>query len=558
MKITLRIALVLMVTLLWASIALAAKSVMVLPFTVNAPEGYKYLGQAVPSTLSTRLMWPGHIDLFKSTTDKAPTSAAAAAQIQKSTGADYVAWGEVNVLNNNVTLNVTLRDKSGKEWKRTGQSTVGNIVGAVQSVADGLSTSAFGRPARAQSTPMYSGGGQGPVNQMNAGIVINETTQQGVYLNPQFRYQGSGTEDGSRLRSKALPYNMVDFVAGDFSGNGRTEIAVLGDHHLYVYDWNNGAMQEKASVSLGLANQAFILRKIALDGRGEKLVVSTFGEGDNRPLSYIYAFDGSSLREYVKPASYFLNVVPMAPSFKPTLVAQSWDSLKLFRAGVHLANTGGGAVTLGGKINLPSGTNLYSFAWLPAGNQGDGNKLLVFSPEERITVYGNNGKNRMHQTMDKFSGSSVGMEHYKGIEGLGVDKRYQIPSHYYAPMRLNIADLEGRGEYVVLINKPVSTASEIFENYRMYPQGEIHALYWDGVGLGLKWKTRRIRGSVVNSDLGDLNNDGIIDLIVGLNTHPGAMGVGSRKGVIMAYPLDLSQSNPNTAPDISDFESGSR
>ncbi len=551
MKITMRIALVAMITLLWASIALAAKSVMVMPFKVNAPQGYAYLGQAVPSTLSSRMEWPGHVSIFKGSSTTAPASAAAVAQVQKSTGADYVAWGSISIVNNNATLDVTLRDASGKEWKRSAQSTMGNLIGAVQNVADGLSTEVFNRPARAKSTPAYQGG-NGPVNQMNAGIVINETTQQGVYLNPQFRYQGSGTEDGSRLRSTALPYTMVDFVVGDFSGSGRTEVAVLGDHKLYIYDWNGGKMQEKASVSFGLSNQAFILRKIPLQGRGEKLVVTTFGEDNNRPLSFIYAFDGSALREYVKPSYYFLNVVPMAPSFTPTLVAQSWDSLKLFRPGVHLANTSGGAVTLGGKIKLPANTNVFNFTWLPAGAQGDGDKLVAFSPEERMNVYSARGE-RMHQTMDRFSGSSVGMEHYKGVDGLGVDKKYQIPSQYYAPMRMNVVDLEGRGEYVILINKPVSTAAEIFDNYRMFPQGEIHALFWDGVGLGLKWKTRRIRGSVVNSDIGDLNNDGILDLVVGLNTHPGAMGVGNRKGVIMAYPLDVNQANPYIAPDVSDF-----
>ncbi len=553
MKTTLRFALVAMVTLLWASVAFAAKSVMVLPFTVNAPQGYGYLGQAVPSTLSSRLEWPGQVNIFKASSGKAPSSASAAAQMQKSAGADYVVWGVVNIVNDSATLDVTMRDKSGKEWKRTSQSTVGNLIGSVQSIADGYGREVFNRPARATSAPAYQPN-KGPVNQMNAGIVVNETTQQGVYLNPQFRYQGSGTEDGSRLRSTTLPYDMVDFVVGDFSGNGRTEIAVLGDHKLYIYEWNGGTMQEKASVSIGMSNQAFILRKIPLAGRGEKLVVSTFGEDDNRPVSFIYAFDGSSLREYVKPAYYFLNVVKMAPSFRPTLVAQGWDSVKLFRSGVYLADTSSGTVTLGSKVKLPSGVNVFSFSWLPAGPQGDGDKLVAFNPDERLVIYSARGE-RMHQTMDKFSGSSVGMVHYKGIDGLGVDKKYQIPSQYYAPMRLNIVDLEHRGEYVILINKPVSTAAQVFENYRMFPQGEIHALFWDGVGLGLKWKTRRIRGSVVNSDVGDLNNDGVLDLVVGMNTHPGALGVGNRKGLIVAYPLDLTQVNPNTAPDISDFES---
>ena len=81
----------------------------------------------------------------------------------------------------------------------------------------------------------------------------------------------------------------------------------------------------------------------------------------------------------------------------------------------------------------------------------------------------------------------------------------------------------------------------------------MHALFWDGVGLGLKWKTRRIRGSVAAVDLADFNNDGILDLVVGLNTSPD-LGVGSRQCLVTAYPLDVSQMNPNAPADLSDFE----
>ena len=137
--------------------------------------------------------------------------------------------------------------------------------------------------------------------------------------------------------------------------------------------------------------------------------------------------------------------------------------------------------------------------------------------------------------------------------GLGVDKNYQLPSKYYAPMRLIAADIGNTGEYVLLVNKPISTASQIFDRYRYFPQGEIHALYWDGVGLGLKWKTRRIRGSVAEVDLADVNNDGVLDLVVGLNTSPD-LGIGSRQSMITAYPLDVSATDPNVPADLSDFE----
>lgn len=63
-------------------------------------------------------------------------------------------------------------------------------------------------------------------------------------------------------------------------------------------------------------------------------------------------------------------------------------------------------------------------------------------------------------------------------------------------------------------------SAQFFENYRFFPEGEIESLYWDGVGLGLQWKTRRIKGSVVDFALADPNNDGTKDLVVCLNTHP--------------------------------------
>jgi hypothetical protein len=71
-------------------------------------------------------------------------------------------------------------------------------------------------------------------------------------------------------------------------------------------------------------------------------------------------------------------------------------------------------------------------------------------------------------------------------------------------------------------------------------------LYWDGIGLNLAWKTRRIKGSVVGFSLADFTNTGGTDLVVCVNTHPGVLGVSARKTVVLAYPLDLSKTDPNT------------
>ena len=67
-------------------------------------------------------------------------------------------------------------------------------------------------------------------------------------------------------------------------------------------------------------------------------------------------------------------------------------------------------------------------------------------------------------------------------------------------------------------------------------------------GLSLAWKTRRIKGSVMGLSLADFNNDGVLDLVTCINTHPGTLGMAARKTVVQAYPLDLEKTDPHTQP----------
>lgn len=548
MKSVLRLAIFACVSMVFAAQAWAApRTFTVLPFAVEGPQGYGYLEKAIPSTLSARLFWQDKTKGISAGSAKAASSEAAAAKVQGTVGADFVVWGKVAIMGNDCTLEVNGRDKAGKTWQKTAQSPINGLTTAVQRTADGLSAEMFGRP-------VAGGASGGAVNQMNADIVVNETTQQGTYLNPQFRYQGAGSADGSRLTTSKLPFTMVDFAVGDFSGSGKNQVAILGEHKLHIYDWDAGKLKPLVEETISMSNMAYSMRAIDLDRNGTmELVVSTFQEDNNRPYSYIYTYAGGKLRQFCDRSEYFLSVAKLPPNFTPTLVGQAWDSVKLFQPGVYIMQKNGSKYVFGTKVTLPEGGNVYNFAWLPGDAKGEGDRLVMLSPAERIKVFTAKG-NQIHTTMDNFSGSSAGMEHFKSMPGLGVDRNYQLPDKYYAPMRLLAVDLERKGEYVLLVNKPISTASQFFNRYRFFPQGEVHALYWDGVGMGLKWKTRRIRGSVADIQLADLNNDGVMDLIVGVNTHPGALGVSSRQCMLTAYPLDLTATNPNAPIDTSDFE----
>jgi len=59
--------------------------------------------------------------------------------------------------------------------------------------------------------------------------------------------------------------------------------------------------------------------------------------------------------------------------------------------------------------------------------------------------------------------------------------------------------------------------------------------------MNLVWKTRRIKGTVVDYALTDMDNDGSKELVVCVNSHPGASGIRQKRTFITAYPLAVQE-----------------
>ena len=50
-----------------------------------------------------------------------------------------------------------------------------------------------------------------------------------------------------------------------------------------------------------------------------------------------------------------------------------------------------------------------------------------------------------------------------------------------------VVNLDKDDRYELLVSKNISLAAQFFETYRTFSQGEIHSLYWDGVGMITSW-----------------------------------------------------------------------
>ena len=132
------------------------------------------------------------------------------------------------------------------------------------------------------------------------------------------------------------------------------------------------------------------------------------------------------------------------------------------------------------------------------------------------------------------------MQKKTSLPGL-EDSREDPPRYYFLPTRLIPCNLDSDGEFELLVNRSISSMSRFFANQRSYSKGEIHSLYWDGLGLSTAWKTRTIKGSVRDYGLGDMDNDGTLELYVGITTQSGMLSWDGEKTVVLAYPLNMPQ-----------------
>lgn len=544
--------LALLVVLVPASTAAAAaKTFTVAPFVVNGSKTYAYLEQSIPQMFASRLFWKDHFEAASragSAKPIQPGDAAAAEKARAAAGADYVIWGSVTVVGENCSIDVQVLDKDGKSWPLARESKIPHLIPDLRQVSDAINAKVFQRPT---STAQVTRQQPQAVNQMNPGLVRNETSSGEVYINPQFRYSGQSGDD-SRLRSQTLPFASVGMEVCDALGEGRKQVYILEEKKLHAFRFGDDSrLAPLGTFELPASNYALSIRSIDLDGTGRAKLILNAKDDHEEFYCRVLSFDGKSFREEAKTMAIFLNVVNFPPTYKPTLIGQRSNPPHLFAPGVFEARVSGGKVTLGGKIQLPKDFMVFNFAYIPAGtDERDGTKMIMLDQNEHLRLYSEKGA-RMFATEEKFSGSVQGIYVDAAMPGMGREHVTQ-GNTYYIPMRMLPVDLDGDGNYEVIVNKPITTAGLIFGNYRSFPQSEIHSLQWDGLGLSLVWKTRRIKGSMVDYAITDVNNDGIIDLVTCVNTHPGALGAVPRKTVVLAYPLDLSKTDPDTAPSLSE------
>jgi len=513
------------------------KTFAVAPFTVHGPEKYQYLSQGVQSMLESRMNWPGHLaplDKGKVAAKlaKAPGSEAEAKKALSDIGADYLAYGSVTVSGEQASIDIMVVGKDGKKWPKTVSTKLADLIPAMERTAQALNNEMFQRPAGPASGKAE--GGQ-TINQMNPDFVVNQTSEnQKVYLNPSFRYAGPSDTPGV-WRSQSMPMVSAGISIADLNGDGHNEVAILTQHSVETYVYKDRQLMPlgryETPPNLKLLNISTL--DVNGDGKAEIIVSASYFK---EPRSFILGLEGNQLKVLNKDIKLYMNVAAVPPDFTRQLVGSKGEPKELFVQGVHNVIFSGGQPMLSTRLNLPSKANPFNFVYLP---EKSGYKVVLNDDKDHLVVYTAKGE-RVAATEEQYCGSAIGLEFDPLMAPMDKPKSDYLWTYYYIPLPMIVANLDKDDRSELLVSKNISLAAQFFETFRTFSQGEIHSLYWDGVGMNLLWKTRRIKGTITGYALADIDNDGQKELVVCLNTWPGATGTSARRTIVLAYKIDNS------------------
>jgi hypothetical protein len=532
-----------------------ARIYAVMPFQVNSDK-YRYMGPGAQSMMSSRLAWVGYFEPAPQANaaragGRIPTTLSDAQSIMGQIGAEYLVTGNLDFQDKQVNAEVKVWSRTGQTWSKNASVPVEGLVPALERLAGDVRTEVFKRPGDDARTAAKKDARkeqqQGKtVVPKNAEFIVGDTGEApvgpsgGPVMNPQFRYEG-GTETPGRWQSQSMRFAATSMAVGDFVGDKKNRVIFASPTTIYAYEFYQNTLKPLAEMKLSVRMKTLrvSLLDIDHDGRDEILVsVIDDPQGNAEPKTLIYKYAGGKFEEMMKPIKMYTAVVRLPPSYKPTLVGQRKGFHKSFdESGVSEMAYQNGSLEPLRKLHLPSIANVFNFAYLPDGNTY---KLVILNEYSYPKVFTQDLESQ-YSGEEGYNSSAVYIFEEDRLPGMDMGRRESgTEVFYYIPIRMIPASFGGGGKYELMMNKDISVAAQVFQKFRRFSQGEIHSVFWDGVGLSLAWKTRRIKGSVVDIGYEDLKNTGGKQLLVCMNTYSGAMSASDEKTIVIAYDMDTT------------------
>jgi TolB-like protein len=534
------------------SFAADVKRVALLPFKINSAKDLSFLQDGIFDMLSTRLAKEGQVEVInRSKVDAAmqtdaksgTVNEAAARSIGTRLKADFVLFGSLTVLGENVSIDSKMVDISGNRPPMTffdQSQDLGAVITKINLMAADINDKMFGRVTQTQAQTAAKAP---PAAQPQP------TKKAAIYAHPEkvlkedgFTSQGQADADSSGIilpaearetqqqfwKSANFKHLINGVALGDVDNDGKIETVAITPHSLIVYRSESGRFYKVTEISQS-KNQFLTCVDIAdINANGvAEIFVTSFNAERTTINSFVLEYDGENFAKIIE-GSYYIYRVADTPGRGKVLLGQRPRMTQTLSGKIFDMIWQGGEYVPNDEVKTPRDTSLLGLTIGDVLNDGQ-ETAVGYKSNDRIQIIDSAGQ-RIWDSPDRYGGS---MMYYDAPR----DDKGQVENKKYFPMRLAVWQNKAQKESEVIAVKNHDLTGHKLA-YRKFTKTHIEAFTWNGIHLAPSWKSRQMSGYIPDFTVGDFDNDGQDELVAALVIKAGGIALLTEpKSTIIALPL---------------------
>ncbi len=544
----------------FAAFAATPKRIALLPFKINSAQDLSFLKDGIFDMLTSRLSKEGQVEVFSreqvagAVQSEAPSgkiNEATARRIGSRLKADFVLFGSVTVLGENVSIDAKMVDISGSKPTMTffdQSQDLGAVITKINLIAADINDKMFGRSqvSAAAKTPAVAAAAPAvkppPAEKSDVHAHPEKLLQEDGFISEsqtgggatQGIMRGATQETQARFWRSASFRHLINGVAlGDVDGDGKIETLTITPHDLLIYRSEGGAFRKIAEIKESNNKNLLGVDAADINANGyAEIFVTSLNANLDVVNSFIIEYDGNKYNKIFDNSRYYYRVAD-TPSRGKILLGQQPRTGKPSAGAIYELRWQNHEYVPADPISTPRNTNLIGLTVGDVLNNGQ-ETALAYKEGDHIQVLDSSGKS-LYDDSESFGGSML-------YASLPLDYRGQVQNKWYYPLRLVVWHNTAKKESEVIAVQNHDVTSNTLQQFRYFTKTHIAGFTWDGVGLGPSWTTRQLSGYIQDFNVGDFDNDGQDELIAALVIKEGRVAfIGEAKSSIIAYELTSPQ-----------------
>ena len=305
---------------------------------------------------------------------------------------------------------------------------------------------------------------------------------------------------------------------GDLDGDGRAELVVGDEQNLTTYrtlEGGNPVPVEGAGFSVGGLILSVDVAPVTGPGRAQLVVVDQRAEGRTGVRARVLEWGAGGFRVLYDTVGRYLRVVRVGSEnwlleqdagevepFEPEIRRLVWDGER-FRDGV--------------RLRLPRGVSIYGLALVRLSGGPDPD-VVAFADDYRLNAWTARGQ-RLWTSNDPLGGSAVTFEYFstgRASRQEPGDKAVARIAGRVVPLSLSASGPE------ILVYENILPALQQARGIvprlaaTLFNHGRIHRLRWKDGAFVRVWQSGTSDGYIADFAYGDLDGDGLPEVVVGV------------------------------------------